>query len=209
MSPAALFALFCTLIVLAALPTASSLLVAARASERGVRQGAWVALGVAAGDVVFVLVALLGLGWLAEVAGPWFGLARVAGAAWLLALAVALWLAAGRVRVTPVQPAGGGAAIALGLAVTLADHKAVLFYLGVLPAFFEVATLDGADRAAVVVMAGLAVFAAKLPYAIAAARLVRALGERRVRGLRRMAAVLLLFAAAVLLLGLEWPADGL
>ena len=55
-----------------------------------------------------------------------------------------------------------------GLLVTLGDQKAVVFYLGFLPAFIELGTLSHPDIGAVLASAVLAVGGVKLGYAYAA-----------------------------------------
>ncbi len=129
--------------MLAVMSPGPSFLVVARASaarSRGV--GIWSALGMGAGSVVWALAALFGLDVLFQIA-PWLYTAmKIAGALFLITLAVRLWRHADR----PVPVAMPGvaarrstfAAFRLGLFTQLANPKVVVFFgsifLAVLPA---------------------------------------------------------------------------
>ena len=57
-----------------------------------------------------------------------------------------------------------------GLFITLGDQKAILFYLGFFPAFFDLSSVSLADTSIIIVIATLAVGGAKLVYACMANR---------------------------------------
>ena len=63
--------LFATMLFLALVPSLSVLAVTARAVALGLRHGVAATLGIVAGDLVFIIVAVLGLSVLAEVAGAY------------------------------------------------------------------------------------------------------------------------------------------
>ncbi|WP_375255080.1 LysE family translocator [Yoonia sp.] len=103
-------------------------------------QAAWpLAMGVAIGDIVWPLVAVLGVSWLvSEVAGFMVILKWVAVIVFV-AMGVGLIRNAGHAlsansRLT--RP-GMWAGFLAGLAVIIGNPKAVLFYMGVLPGFFD------------------------------------------------------------------------
>lgn len=195
MTSAAAFALFAAMLVLAALPSTSVLTVAARSAALGLRHGVLTAAGVVAGDCVLILVAMLGLGLLVQALGPWLCLLELAAAAWLTWLALGLWRTAG-----PASAAGGGlSSFMAGLTLTLADHKALVFYLGFLPAFVDLAALDALDVAAVMLIALVAVGGVKLAYAFAAARAGALAQGGAVVWVRRVGALVLCAAAFLLL----------
>lgn len=133
-----LAALLAAMTILAAIPSASVVAVSARAASAGFAQGAITAMGVVAGDLVFILLALFGLALLVEALGQMFFLIRYLAAGYLLWLGLSLWRSAARTRVT--DDTGGissWCSFMTGLMITLGDQKAVLFYLGFLPAFIE------------------------------------------------------------------------
>ena len=129
--------------LLAVMSPGPSFLVVARASvARSRRSAIWSALGMGAGSVVWALAALFGLDVLFQIA-PWLYTAmKVAGALFLIYLAVMLWRQADRpVPVLRPADATGASALAafrLGLLTQLANPKVVVFFgsifLAVLPA---------------------------------------------------------------------------
>ncbi len=189
------------MIVLAAIPSLSVIAVTARAAAAGFRQGAWVTLGIVAGDTVFIVLAISGLQWLAAVLGDGFVWLKYLGGAYLLWLGFRLWRAEPAVD---AQAAGGAGAAASsfmsGLLLTLADQKAILFYLGFFPAFVDLGALTRADALAVVIIAAVAVGGVKLAYAAAAGRAGAVIGPRLGRMLNRVAGGLLLVVGVYLML---------
>jgi len=113
---------------------------------------AWpLALGVVVGDVLWSLLAIFGMAWVLSVYG---GL--------LVALkwaAVVMFLAMGSIVIKNADQAistdgrltrpGMWAGFAAGLAVILGNPKAILFYAGMLPGFFDLSNLTVLDVATI------------------------------------------------------------
>lgn len=125
--------------------------VTARALSGGFR-GAWpLAVGVTLGDLLWPLCAILGVTWILSVWGGFLeALAWVASATFLLMGALVI-RAAGRPigadsRLT--RP-GMWAGFAAGVAAILANPKAILFYMGMLPGFFDLTRLTRPDIAVI------------------------------------------------------------
>jgi threonine/homoserine/homoserine lactone efflux protein len=197
--------LFAAMAVLAAVPSVSVLAVSARAASAGFSHGALTAAGVVAGDLLFILLAVFGLALLVEALGGLFFLVELLAGAYLIALGIAM--------VRPRAPARRGveeaaasrrSSFMTGLLITLADQKAVLFYLGFLPAFVELSTLTPVDVVVVAAVAVLAVGGVKLAYACAAHRAGRLLGGRAAGGMNLLAACVLIGVGAFLLAA-AWP----
>lgn len=79
-----------------------------------------------------------------------------------------------------------------GFLVTLADQKAVLFYLGFLPAFVDLSQRNLADTAVVIAITVLAVGGVKLGYAALVDRARSFVREGRGRVLSSMAAFIMI-----------------
>lgn len=113
---------------------------------------AWpLALGVVVGDVLWPLVAILGVSWVvSEVAGL-MTILRYVAAGIFLVMGVQLlrkrdWNLTSQKGLT--RP-GMWAGFVAGVAVILANPKAVLFYMGVLPGFFDLRIVTGWDILAI------------------------------------------------------------
>ena len=184
------------LLALAALPSASVALVVSRTATAGLRQGAWVALGIVMGDLVFVVLALLGLLALADALGEAFLWIKLLGGAYLIALGSQLLLRTSE-RTSERKPARPPArtstaehaatpptghpsanapsnlvSFAAGLLLTLGDIKAILFYASLFPAFVDVPALTGVDMAVIACLTVVTVGGVKLGYAWLASRAV-------------------------------------
>ena len=111
---------------------------------------AWpLALGVVVGDVIWPLVAVFGLTWLvSEFAGFMTVLQWVAVAVFIL-MGVMLIRHADKSleRNSRLTRPGMWAGFVAGLAVILGNPKAILFYMGVLPGFFDLPQATAADIA--------------------------------------------------------------
>lgn len=173
----------------------------ARAATGGVRAAVPLAAGVAVGDVLWPLLALLGIG---AVAGVWAGVLaalRYVGAVILLWMGVQLVrkaeAAARRATAGQLARESGWAGFAAGLSVIAGNPKAVLFYMGVLPGFFDLASLTAADVALVCLVSALIPFAGNLLWAALFARARRWLADPVAMKRTHVAAGLALMAVGV------------
>lgn len=136
----------------------------ARALQGGFASAWPLAVGVALGDLLWPLLAVLGMGWLvAAFPGVLLGLKWVAAATFLVMGALVLRSAgkplAADSRLT--RP-GRAAGLAAGIAVILANPKAILFYAGMLPGFFDLGRLSWGDVALVLLASMLIPLAGNL-----------------------------------------------
>ena len=119
----------------------------ARAVSGGFR-GAWpLALGVVVGDVVWPLFAIFGVSFLVSVYADFLVLLKYFGAVMFLAMgAMLLWKPdQDLTEDSRLTKPGMWAGFVAGVLVILSNPKAVLFYMGVLPGFFDFASLTVAD----------------------------------------------------------------
>jgi threonine/homoserine/homoserine lactone efflux protein len=126
----------------------------ARAMSGGF-QAAWpLALGVAIGDAVWPVLAILGVSWVVnEIVGIMIILRYVAAVVFLtmgalLILKADIALSSDRRLTRPGMWAG----FVAGVVVILGNPKAILFYSGVLPGFFDLTRVTAWDVFAIVVV---------------------------------------------------------
>jgi threonine/homoserine/homoserine lactone efflux protein len=122
-------------------------------SLSGGMSAAWpLAVGVALGDLVWPLLAILGLSWVTTVYGDLLGLLRWVAAAIFVAMGVLLI----RKDVGAINPdsrltrPGLWAGFSVGLAAVVGNPKAILFYMGALPGFFDLSRLTWPDTLAII-----------------------------------------------------------
>ncbi len=114
---------------------------------------AWpLAIGVALGDLVWPLAAILGLSWIETVYGDFLALLRWVAAGVFLAMGFLLLRkpAAAMTADSRLTRPGLWAGLSVGVAAVIGNPKAILFYMGALPGFFALETLTPADILAIV-----------------------------------------------------------
>ncbi len=129
----------------------------ARALSGGYASAAPLAIGVALGDVIWPAAAIFGLAWVLTLYGDLLGLMRWVAVAVFLVMGWMLLAHAARPpsadsRLT--RP-GRWAGFTAGVAVILANPKAILFYMGVLPGFFDLSRLTAPDVVAILALSVL------------------------------------------------------
>ncbi len=113
---------------------------------------AWpLAIGVALGDLVWPLAAVLGLAWIGDVYGDALAVLRWVAAAIFIAMGVLLIRqpAAPPGTNTRLTRPGHWAGFTVGLAAVIGNPKAMLFYMGALPGFFDLTRVTVTDIAAI------------------------------------------------------------
>lgn len=201
MSASSSLTLFVALALLAALPSLSVLTVISRTVSLGFRHGALTALGIVAGDAVFIAIAIGGLALLIENNRHVAPILTDLGGVYLIVLGISLYRAIPRDRATPlITQSSLGASFGIGLAITLGDQKAALFYLGFLPAFVDLSTLTRLDSGIILLTAAIAVGGVKLIYAALAHRVRSLLNPQNQRRLNAIAASMLVAIGVYLIL---------
>jgi threonine/homoserine/homoserine lactone efflux protein len=195
------------MIVLAIIPSVSVLAVSARAAAFGFTHGLFTALGIVAGDIIFILVAVYGLVFVAAAMGEQFTLIKYIGGAYLIWLGISLWRADAKMRGSdePRQSSWGSSFLS-GLLITLGDQKAILFYLGFFPAFVDLSLMTPIDTLLIILIAIVGVGGAKLVYAWLADRASLIFrNTRAIQALNMFAAGVMILVGVVLLLKTqEW-----
>ncbi|MBD3643248.1 LysE family translocator [Alcanivorax sp.] len=162
------------MMVLAALPSTSVALVVVRSARLGVAHGLWVAAGIVMADLLFAALALWGMAELAQQLGSLFALVRIAAGLWLVWFGITLI----RNRDTALKTgaiSGSSKTVSFlaGLAVTLGDIKAIVFYASLFPLFVNMHAPDVAHLVVVLLITVFSVGGVKAVYACLAQRISR------------------------------------
>ncbi|MEL6608784.1 MAG: LysE family translocator [Pseudomonadota bacterium] len=124
----------------------------ARAMSGGFN-GAWpLAMGVVVGDALWPFLAILGVSWVVQEVEGILTLLKWVAAAMFLVMGVLLIRNADKQLGSDSRLTRPGmwAGFVAGLLVILGNPKAILFYMGVLPGFFDLTRVTGWDIAAIV-----------------------------------------------------------
>jgi threonine/homoserine/homoserine lactone efflux protein len=171
-----LLMLIVIMLLLAALPSSSVALVVVRSATLGVKHGIATSLGIVAGDLIFVLLAIFGLSALSQTMGALFGIFRYVAAGYLIWFGWEL-ISSSFEQATdkadkPITGHITNSFIA-GLALTLGDIKAIFFYASLFPTFVDVSSPDMLQISQIILVTCLAVGSVKLAYAVTAKAVVR------------------------------------
>ncbi|UWQ53628.1 LysE family translocator [Leisingera caerulea] len=153
-------------------------------SVSGGFQAAWpLALGVACGDILWPLIAVAGMSW---VVSEFTGIMTV-----LRWVACLMFLAMGYLLIRHAGDAvqenraltrpGIWAGFMAGIAAILGNPKAILFYMGVLPGFFDLSGTSWPDVAAIVALSFVIPLTGNLALAGMVHRVRRAITSARIR----------------------------
>jgi len=171
--------LFFAMVVLAITPGPGILIVMARTLSHGLTSGAITAIGVASGDFVWITMALMGLTALSGAMGEWFVAIKYLGAAYLIWLGISLLI---KPKQKSAKSNDGslfkklgsfnlfnhGVSFLAGFLTTMANPKAMMFYVSFLPAFVDLSSISLIDSSVIYVCAGLAVGGVMFAYAVLA-----------------------------------------
>ncbi len=173
----------------------------ARSLSGGFRAASPLALGVVVGDMLWPLLAILGVSWVAAS----FDQAALV----LKGLAVAMFVTLGVLTIRNADRSitadsrltrpGMWAGFAAGVVVILSNPKAILFYMGLLPGFFDLTALNGWDIAAIVAVSQLVPLVGNLALAWMIDRMRVVLGSPvAVRRTNRVAGALLIAVGLII-----------
>ena len=173
----------------------------ARALSGGFRQAWPLAVGVTLGDALWPLLAILGMSWVLSQWGEALTVLR-----WVAA-GIFLWMGWMLIRHADralgsdsrLMRPGMWAGFAAGVAVILGNPKAILFYMGVLPGFFDLARVTPADIAVILALSMAIPLAGNLALALMIDRARRLLtSPAALARVNRGAGVLLILVGLVI-----------
>jgi len=123
----------------------------ARSLSGGFASAVPLAVGVSLGDIMWPLAAIFGLSWIVSLYSDILGLMRWVAVAVFIIMGLQLIRHAQRDLSTDsrLTKPGRWAGFSAGVAVILANPKAILFYMGVLPGFFDLTRITAADIAVI------------------------------------------------------------
>ena len=123
----------------------------ARALSGGFHAAWPLALGVVVGDVLWPLIAILGVTWIVSVFAGFMALLTWVACMTFIVMGVLIIRSADKTIATDSRLTRPGmwAGFLAGLAVILGNPKAVLFYMGMLPGFFDLTVLTWIDIAVI------------------------------------------------------------
>ena len=142
------------LLVLFATPGPVWVALLARAMSGGFNAAWPLAIGVTIGDALWPLVAIYGLTWIVTQFSQFMAAMHWVAAITFVVMGILLIRNAGRgiSSDSRLTKPGLWAGFATGVAVVVGNPKAILFYMGVLPGFFDLTRVIAPDIAAIIAL---------------------------------------------------------
>lgn len=167
-------ALFIIMATLAAIPSTSLALVVTRSATMNLANGVAVSMGIVLGDLLFVMLAILGLTSLSESMGGFFLAVKFTASIYLIWFGISLIRSRTKNLACKYSGTGCGivASFLAGLFVTLGDVKAIFFYASLFPAFIDISALTLPDIVIILFVTVVTVGGVKLAYAFAATKVM-------------------------------------
>jgi threonine/homoserine/homoserine lactone efflux protein len=152
------------------------------------------------GEALWLVAAVLGLGFIAQQLTIVFTLIKYLGVAYLLHLAWRMWTAPVQVDGAALPTARSPVALFMtGMALTIGNPKIMVFYLALLPSLIDLNRVSALGLAELVAVAFLVMMTVDLAWAFAAAWARRWLkSPRAMRAANRTSACAMAGAAAVI-----------
>lgn len=166
MTASTIAALFGTMLVLAIAPGPSDFAVVSRSIASGFTQGLIMIGGIVIADFIFIGLAVYSLAEVAESMSSLFVLVKYACGAYLIWLGVGSLKSQPKVEGVPrTREISGYSSFLGGLLITLGDPKAILFYMGLFPAFVDLSNISIPDTIVIMLTATMVVGGVKISYA--------------------------------------------
>ncbi len=129
----------------------------ARALSGGMAAAWPLAVGVALGDLLWPLCAVLGLAWVLSLYGDALEVLRWVAALVFIVMGVLLIRAPAKAPGTDSRMTRPGiwAGFSVGVAAVIGNPKAILFYMGFRPGFFDLGRVNGWDIAAILAISAI------------------------------------------------------
>ena len=194
-------AFFIAIVIFSITPGPGVFALLARALTRGVGACWSLALGMTISDIVYLVLATMGLAVIAQQWGLLFTIIRIVGAVYLIYLGWRMWRDRSHLSDSIEQPArqSFAAGFVQGFLISASNPKVILFYIAFLPTFMDLTALDGTDIviACIVCFVGLMTGLMAVSVGAAWARSYFR-SERAMTGLNRVAGSIMISAGVYL-----------
>ncbi|WP_368031014.1 LysE family translocator [Arcobacter sp. s6] len=132
--------------LLAITPGPGVFAIISRALASGFYSASFIVIGIVIGDIIFLLLAIFGLSAIASILGELFILVKYLGGAYLLFLGYKILRSKEKeTNIKGIEELSWKKNFLTGLLITLSNPKVILFYLGFLPTFIDLQTLNIID----------------------------------------------------------------
>ena len=135
------------IIIFAVTPGPGVFAILGRALMNGAQSCITLCIGMAISDIVYLILACMGLATIAASYEELFTIIRFAGAAYLFFLAWKMWNAPVEIELSSVEKNKNDAVLGFiqGFLISASNPKVILFYIAFLPSFIDLTSLSSND----------------------------------------------------------------
>lgn len=166
-------AFFLAVLVLGLSPGPAIIACIARGFSSGFRSTLSLNFGIILGDVLYLLFALFGLSEIAQALREFFIVVKIVGGGYLVWLGWQMWTRerdVGSARLVAGSVRDNRKGFFGGLFITIGNPQNILFYLGFLPAFLDLDSLDITDSLLVISIQAITLFSVNATYSYVSSR---------------------------------------
>jgi len=196
------FALVGAMFLLAISPGPGVFATISRAIASGFKNASILIVGLVIGDIIFLLLAIYCLTFIAQILGEFFILVKYIGGTYLIYLGYKIWIS----KASPREIVGDNELswstnFFSGLLITLGNPKVIIFYLGFLPAFIDLKLLTTFDIIIAITIVSITLASVLLSYAYMATKAKKLLKNRgSIEKLNKISAGVMVSAGSLLIL---------
>ena len=165
---------------------------------------AWpLAVGVTIGDLMWPALAIFGLSWIVSVYAGFLHALKIVAAITFFVMGILLIRKSGNLMGadSKLTRPGRVAGFMTGVAAVIGNPKAILFYMGVLPGFFDLTRLNGQDTTAILAVSVAVPLAGNLALALFLDKARTLLSSpEKVQSLNRFSGILLILVGIAIAL---------
>ena len=204
MSLEAAISFFIAIFIFAITPGPGVFALLARALTSGAKACFPLAVGITISDIIYLVLATLGLASIAENWSGLFTVIRLVGAAYLLYLGWKIWTAKVNTELDKVEKnkkESWFSGITQGFLISASNPKVILFYIAFLPTFMDLSALNQADILLASILTFIALMMGLMLIAYSAASARRHLrSNKSMKRLNRTAGAIMMSAGLFLAL---------
>ncbi len=187
-----------------ATPGPGTLAVVSRSLSSGFLHAMFMSVGMVLGDIIFLLLAILGLSMVATTFSTVFIIIKILGGIYLIYLGLRIFMAKTSHFDTSAKKSSSYFGDFLsGLLITLSNPKVIAFYVGFLPTFVDLSKLTKEDTALVVFLVLATLGSILTTYAYFASRAKEAIKKPKIQNIiNKMAGSVMILVGSFLIVKL-------
>jgi len=173
-----------------------------RAIASGFTHATILIAGIVVGDIIFLLLAIYGLNFIAQTLGAFFMIIKYLGGVYLIYLGYTIYISKVSIKKTTLSNSLSWKTNFLsGLLITLSNPKVIIFYLGFLPAFMNLETLTTIDTTITIILVSTTLSSVLLLYAFLATKATKFLkNQKALNNLNRVSGGIMIGAGSLIIL---------